>query len=268
MLAPQMRQRYLPRIAPTAEPLLARQRKVILVVLLGLAAAGWVVFLVGASGRTGMGMDSGPDLSMDGSAAFFIAMWVAMMVGMMFPASAPMILFYARTQRGRSLPVALFTLSYIVIWVAFGVVAFLMGVGIERLVDHSDWVAENWARVGGALILIAGLYQFTPLKNVCLAKCRTPFGFVMTEWRDGLSGALRMGLRHGLFCFGCCWLLFLIIVPIGMMNVAAMLLIAAVVFAEKTLPRGLAVSRFAAIVLLVYGLAVMLQPHLLPTTTG
>ena len=240
----------------------------ILVVLLGFAAAGWVVFLAGASGRSGMGMDAGPDLTMDGSAAFFIAMWVAMMVGMMFPASAPMIFFYARTQRGRSLPVALFTLSYILIWVAFGVVAFLLGVAIERLVEHSDWVADNWARVGGLLIFIAGLYQLTPLKNVCLAKCRSPLGFIMTEWRDGLSGALRMGLRHGLFCFGCCWLLFLIIVPIGMMNVAAMLGIAAVVFAEKTLPWGLAVSRVAAVVLVLYGLAVMLQPELLPTVTG
>jgi predicted metal-binding membrane protein len=241
---------------------------VILVVLLGLAVAGWVVFLVGASRRSGMGMNSGPDLTMDGSAALFIAMWVAMMVGMMFPASAPMILFYARTQRGRSLTVALFTLSYIFIWVAFGVVAFLVGVGIERLVEHSNWAADNWPRVGGALIFIAGLYQLTPLKYVCLAKCRTPLGFVMTEWRDGPTGAVRMGLRHGLFCFGCCWLLFLIIVPIGMMNVAAMLLIAAVVFAEKTMPWGLGVSRVAALVLLVYGLAVMIQPDLLPTVTG
>jgi predicted metal-binding membrane protein len=123
----------------------------------------------------------------------------------------------------------------------------------------------HWGRAGGVLLVLAGVYQVTPLKDVCLRQCRTPMSFVMTRWRDGRGGAVRMGFLHGVYCMGCCWLLFVILVPLGVMNVAAMAAVAALVFAEKVLPVGKAVSYLAGVVLVVYGVAVMANPALLPT---
>lgn len=247
----------------------ARERTLILVALLGLAGAGWVVLIVQA-GRDEMGMQgmaaAGPDLTMGRSAPLFFAMWVSMMVAMMFPAAAPMITMYARTQRSKGNgATTLFVASYLILWVIFGVVAFALGALIETFAERSVWVADNWARVGGILLLFAGLYQFSPLKRVCLTKCRNPLSFLLHGWRNGRTGALRMGLHHGLYCLGCCWLLFLILVPLGVMNIAAMLVVTVVVFAEKALPWGRGVGELAAVVLVMYGIAILLQPSLLPT---
>jgi predicted metal-binding membrane protein len=121
------------------------------------------------------------------------------------------------------------------------------------------------ARIGGAVLVAAGAYQLTPLKDLCLSKCRTPLGFVMTSWRDGISGALRMGLLHGAWCLGCCWLLFAILFPLGLMNMAAMAAVTALVFAEKTLPWGRWATRATAAALIAYGALVVGMPRLLPT---
>lgn len=261
----------------TVPPALARERNLILAILLALAIVAWVVLLREASGGEMSGMSSandteraegpGPalDLSMGASAALFIGMWAAMMVGMMFTAAAPMILMYARTQRGQPLNTTIFTGAYIVVWVAFGAVAFLFAVAIEGLVEGSGFLARHWGRFGGALIVAAALYQLTPLKNVCLRHCRSPMSFIMTSWRPGAWGAARMGFLHAVYCTGCCWLLFAIIVPIGMMNVSAMLLVAALVFAEKALPWARATRHAGAAVLMAYGVSVMVRPGLLPT---
>ena len=251
--------------APPVPPAATRQRITILVVLLGLAAAGWVVFLRQAGEPTGMHEDMGPDLTMGGSWPLFLAMWVAMMVAMMFPAAAPMIVMYGRMRRSDPLSVALFTGSYIALWFVFGLGAYLASSGIETAASGSQWVAMNWGRAGGALLVMAGMYQLTPLKDICLRQCRTPLLFVMTRWRDGRAGAVRMGLVHGLYCVGCCWLLFLILIPLGVMNAAAMAAVAAVVFAEKVVPRGRGIGILAAAAMIVYGAAVILQPSLLPT---
>jgi predicted metal-binding membrane protein len=251
----------------TVPPLVVRQRNVILVVLLVLAAAGWIVFLNQA--RTPMhmehGMMMGPDLTMGRSWGLFYGMWVAMMVAMMFPAAAPMVVMYGRMQRRHPTSVALFTGSYIALWFAFGTLAFLLGAFVETQASRSDWVAMNWARAGGALLVLAGVYQLTPLKDICLRQCRTPMAFVMAHWRDGSGGAVRMGLIHGLYCMGCCWLLFLVLVPLGVMNVAAMVAVAFVVFAEKVMPWGKSFGRVAAIGFAVYGALVIFRPELLPT---
>src|SRR5437764_2973183 len=114
----------------------------------------------------------------------------------------------------------------------------------------------NWGRAGGALLVLAGIYQLTPLKDICLLHCRTPLSFVMTRWRDGRLGAVRMGLVHGLYCVGCCWLLFLILIPLGLMNVAAMIAVAALVFAEKVIPYGRGIGLAASALLIACGVAV------------
>ena len=257
------------RLTPTAvaavPPAVARQRNAILVTLLALAAAGWIVFLNQARQPMGMHAAMGPDLTMGRSWPLFLAMWVAMMVAMMFPAAVPMVLMYGRMKRSDPTSIALFTGSYIALWFAFGVVAYLLSAMVESAASGSEWVATNWGRVGGVLLVLAGVYQLTPLKDICLRHCRTPLSFVMTRWRDGRAGAVRMGLAHGLYCMGCCWLLFLILIPLGVMNVAAMVAVALVVFAEKALPHGRGVGLLAAVVMIVYGVAVAAHPALLPT---
>lgn len=249
----------------TVPPVVARQRNAILVTLLGLAAAGWLVFLDQARQPMGMARDMGPDLTMGRSWPLFLATWVAMMVAMMFPAAAPMVLMYGRMRRNDPSSVALFTGSYIALWFAFGVLAYLLSAMVESAASGSEWVAMNWGRAGGVLLVSAGVYQLTPLKDICLRHCRTPLSFVMTRWRDGRGGAVRMGLAHGLYCMGCCWLLFLILIPLGVMNVAAMVGVALVVFAEKAVPHGRGIGLLAAVVMIVYGVAVAAHPALLPT---
>lgn len=259
--------------APSVPPPIARQRNIILVILIGLAVAGWVVFLNQARQPSDMGMGSdmamgsevGPDLTMGGSWPLFLSMWVAMMVAMMFPAAAPMVVMYGRMRRSDPPSVALFTASYIVLWFAFGIGAYLLSAAVESAASGSEWVAMNWGRAGGALLVLAGIYQLSPLKDMCLRHCRTPLSFVMTHWQDGRGGAVRMGLVHGLYCVGCCWLLFLILIPLGVMNVAAMVAVAALVFAEKVVPHGRGVGMAASAVLVVCGVAVLALPSLLPT---
>jgi predicted metal-binding membrane protein len=114
-------------------------------------------------------------------------------------------------------------------------------------------------------LVLAGVYQVTPFKDICLRHCRSPLSFVMTRWRNGRSGAVRMGLLHGLYCVGCCWLLFLILIPLGVTNVAAMVAVAALVFSEKVLPHGRGIGIMASAVLIGCGIAVAIHPSLLPT---
>jgi predicted metal-binding membrane protein len=185
-----------------------------------------------------------------------------------------MILLFDRVEQGKRevgrsyVPTIYFVGAYLAIWTVFGGVAFALAVGIDRLTADAHWVAGNWARLGGLLIVAAGLYQLTPLKKVCLAKCQTPMSFLMTSWRNGKVGAIQMGLVHGGYCLGCCWLLFVILLPLGVMNVAAMVVIALLVFGEKCLAVGNRLARAAALVLVIYGVVVTLFPAALPTTVS
>lgn len=248
---------------------LTRRRDVLLVVLLGMTALAWVLVVRGP-GSGGETMPGGLGLTMGMSAPVFLAMWVAMMVGMMFPASAPMILTFSTLQArkreaGRPyVPVSVFVGAYMAVWTAFGLLAFGLAAGADRVAERWGWVTVQWPRIAGGLLVAAGLYQLSPLKDVCLGKCRTPFSFLLAHWRDGPSGAFRMGLWHGLYCLGCCWLLFVVLVPLGVMNLAAMAAITVVVFAEKTLPAGRGLARAAAGGLVAYGALVVAVPAALP----
>lgn len=270
-----------PSAVAAVPPLLARQRNVILALLVALTVAGWGVFLNQAMrpssmgttmGMTG-GMDAGgrmdsiasPDLTMGGSWLLFLVMWVAMMVAMMLPAAAPMVLMYGRMRRDDPRSVLLFSGTYLALWVAFGGLAYALSAGIDHFASRSAWVDANWGRGGGILLVLAGVYQLTPLKAACLRHCRSPLAFVAGHWRDGRRGAIRMGLVHGMYCMGCCWLLFVILVPLGVMNVLVMIVVTTLVFAEKVLPGGRQVSLVASVVLIAYGIAVMSHPSLLPT---
>jgi predicted metal-binding membrane protein len=245
---------------------LPRERNLILTSLLALAAAAWGL-LIWQSATMG---DDAMGLTMGMGAPLFIAIWVAMMVAMMFPTAAPMILMFGRVYAGKRqreqafVPTWVFVGAYLVVWTIFGVLAYLFAVGIERLADQSMWLMDHATRIGGGVLLVAGLYQFSPLKSVCLTKCRTPFQFILGSWRDGYGGAFRMGLEHGTYCLGCCWLLFIILFPLGVMNVAAMALVTVLIFAEKSLPLGRQISRVAAAALVTYGALVIFVPRALP----
>jgi predicted metal-binding membrane protein len=246
---------------------LPRERNLILVSLLVLAGIAWVLLIRQAQADDGMAMG----LTMGMSAPLFLAIWVVMMAAMMFPTAAPMILVFARVSAGKRaggqafVPAWVFTGAYLLVWTAFGVVCYLAAIIAGNMAERSMWLMENAARIGGVVLILAGAYQLSPLKDICVSKCRTPMAFIMSSWRDGYGGAVRMGITHAAYCLGCCWLLFVLLLPLGMMNVAAMALITLLIFAEKSLPAGLLISRVAAAVLIAYGSVVLFIPDLLPT---
>lgn len=245
-----------------------RERGIMLAALLGMTVAAWFVTARQASTAGTSDMSTGLTMGMD--AVLFVTVWLVMMVAMMFPSAAPMILTFAAVYRGRQqrgqafVPTWIFVAGYVLVWALFGVLAYALAVGAERLAGASPGVMANAGRLGGVLILAAGVYQLSPLKSVCLSKCRTPTQFVLSAWRNGPGGALRMGLEHGLVCVGCCWLLYLILFPLGIMNLAVMALLTALIFAEKVLPGGRRVARGAAIALIAYGALVVFVPAALP----
>lgn len=246
------------KAAGLTPPPLARERTLILAALLILSVSAWVVVIQQSRAADAEMMS----LTMGLEAPVFLGIWVLMMVAMMFPAAAPMILTFSTIQAGKRergqtwIPTWVFVAAYIVVWTAFGILAYAVAVGAQRLAEESMWLMEHAARIGGGVLIAAGIYQLTPLKRACLTKCRTPLQFIMTSWRDGYAGAFRMGTLHGLYCLGCCWLLFAILFPLGVMNVAVMALLTALIFAEKSLTWGIMLSRVSAIILLGYGLLV------------
>jgi predicted metal-binding membrane protein len=252
-------------VAPTVRA----ERWFVLTGLLTLAGVGWALVAWQAAG---MDVTRGRlDLTMGMAAPLFIAMWTAMMVAMMFPASAPMVLAYARTQAGKRadgrpyVPTAFFLAPYVAVWTIFGMVGFVVARAVAAVAGDSMWAMDNLPRIAGALLVGAGVYQLTPLKRVCLARCRTPLSFMLSYWREGRRGAMSMGLRHGLYCLGCCWVLFVVLFSLGVMNAVAMLAVTALIFAEKVLPRGELVARAAAVMLVAYGVVAILVPRALPT---
>jgi predicted metal-binding membrane protein len=257
--------------------LLRRERTVILAVLVGLSVLAWgLVIWQSVTMRTpsmGGSMSPQASLTMGMGAALFLAIWVAMMIAMMFPASAPMVLMFhaisaGKRQRAQAyVPTWVFLLGYLVVWSLAGVVAFAFASGLDQLASQSAWLMSNTSRIGGVVLIATGLYQLSPLKNSCLGKCRTPTQFIMTSWRDGYAGALRMGIEHGAYCLGCCWLLFVLLFLFGMMNIAAMAVLTILIFAEKVLPVGRRVSTIAGVALVAYGALVVVVPGLLPVAS-
>lgn len=186
-----------------------------------------------------------------------LVMWVVMMAAMMLPTAGPMILAFARMQTAddRKLAVLSFSLGYVFIWSFFGFAA----TALQALFVQLSLMSPMMMKVGndlvaGSILVTAGAYQFTPLKNVCLQQCSTPMSFLMTEWRDGIGGALSMGLRHGVYCLGCCWALMGLLFVAGVMNPAWIAAITIYVFAEKALPAGLIISKFTGLSLIGWGL--------------
>ena len=193
-------------------------------------------------------------------AFFTFAMWAVMMVGMMAPSASPMLLLFAGTRAGRanrgvSLTTLAFGLGYIAVWAAFSAAATLAQYGLHEAAMLSPAMASSSARLSGAILVAAGLYQLTPWKGKCLTHCRSPLGFLMTNWRDGARGAFTMGLRHGLYCLGCCWALMCVLFVVGVMNLVWIAALTIFVLVEKIGPAGAIVARLSGAAMIVLGIA-------------
>ncbi|HEV2033354.1 MAG TPA: DUF2182 domain-containing protein [Candidatus Dormibacteraeota bacterium] len=236
----------------------------IIAALLLCAAAAWVFTAQQAASMSGMG-----GMAMVG-AGLFLVIWVVMMVAMMFPATAPMVITHARVVRSRgegSLPTLAFVLGYLVVWTAAGLVplAIIQLAGSPVAAPLGGWLP----RLGGVVVLVAGIYQLTPLKNVCLSHCRSPLGFIMThDFGGGSPAAARSGMSHGLYCLGCCWALMAVLAVLGLMNLAWMAVFAVVFFLEKNWSRGVMLSRIVGLACVALGLAVIVQPDFLHVVGG
>jgi predicted metal-binding membrane protein len=244
--------------------LLLRQRVVIVAALLSIAALAWLYLFHEAADMTAAmaGMDRAmvmPPRSA-GDLLLLLVMWWVMMVGMMLPGVTPVILTFAtvnRNRRARSepyVPAALFASGYLLAWAGFSLAATLAQSALERaaLLSPMDMTTDS-RLLGGLLFIAAGLYQFTPVKLACLRFCRSPLDFVINHWRDGPGGALRMGIAHGLYCLGCCWILMLLLFVGGVMNLVWVAALAIVVLIEK-LATGSWIGRLGGVLLAAYGL--------------
>jgi predicted metal-binding membrane protein len=238
--------------------------------LILLAALAWVI-------ARGMmeGMDAGPGSDL-GSLSFYVAAWVVMMAAMMFPSISPMVRTYALVQRSRyarrglgepTAAIVAFIAGYLLTWIVFGLAAY----AAFKLAGALDLVPFSWEHGGsylaGGVILVSAIYQLTPLKDACLSRCRGPLDFLTERWRDGVGGALRLGLEHGAWCVGCCWALMAALFALGVMSIAWMTLIAALIAAEKLLPWKQPANRAIAILLAALGLAVASVPASVPGLT-
>ncbi|HJZ60874.1 MAG TPA: DUF2182 domain-containing protein [Miltoncostaeaceae bacterium] len=252
----------------TARRLAAGGEAGLALLLLGLAAVAWLVV-----DRRMSGMDGGPWTDL-GAIGFYVPSWVAMTAAMMFPALVPMVVIRSRIDAsmpdapGGSLRSALFVGGYLAAWTAYGLAAFGALALVQRLWGGAlDWGAGGRAAAAATLVA-AALYQVTPAKWRCLARCRAPFTFLMGGWRPGARGALRMGLGHGAWCVACCWALMAALFALGVMSVGWMLLVAGLIAVERLLPWGArSVSMAIALVLLTLGVGVAAAPGSVPGLT-
>jgi predicted metal-binding membrane protein len=244
-------------------------RRPFLIVLVGLVALAWLALVVWGQSPYSrfLSHEALEDTQLaDGryftDAILFIGGWSLMTVAMMLPTSLPLVLLFERLVRRRpsaTLLVVLLVAGYLSIWTAFGVFAHLGDLGIHRAVERSAWLEENAWTLGAASLLLAGAYQFTPMKYHCLDKCRSPLSFIVEHWRGGHEQiqAFRLGVHHGIFCVGCCWSLMLLMFAVGVGSVGWMLALGAVMAIEKNMPWGRRLSAPLGVGLLAWGLTLV-----------
>ncbi|TME45397.1 MAG: DUF2182 domain-containing protein [Chloroflexi bacterium] len=257
---------------PTDTPRMAystlerRATLTMLALLLSLAAAAWWSTVGNArdmgamvQGVAGVGIA----MPFDMTALVFMGMWTTMMVAMMFPTTAPIVLLHRMVVRRRgegAAPTIAFGLGYLVIWASVGVIPLAVLLGFRHFSAQSIWID----RVGGSVLLVAGVYQFSHWKETCLRACRTPLTFLMThDFGRGSMGAFRVGLSHGLYCLGCCWALMAVLFVVGLMNLVWMAAVAGVFLIEKNWRHGVGLTRVVGGAVMGLGIAVLVDPALL-----
>jgi predicted metal-binding membrane protein len=249
------------------EGALRRDRVVVVLALLGVIILAWGYILFGAGmsmhEMSGMPMAQQQPTWTPAYAAVVLAMWAVMMAAMMLPSAAPMILLYGTIANRRELKgdpavgAGVFGLGYILVWTVFSLGAVALQFGLDHAQLLSPMMSVTSRSVAGGVLIAAGIYQWTPLKQACLRRCRSPLEFLMTEWREGRVGALNMGLRHGAYCLGCCWMLMLLLFVGGIMNIAWIAAVAAFILIEKVSPGGHWIGRVTGVLLVVWGVAIL-----------
>ncbi|MEP6689462.1 MAG: DUF2182 domain-containing protein [Gemmatimonadales bacterium] len=256
--------------ATALERLVRRDRTVTAVALVVVTIAAWASLLRSFAGmsmagggiamahRGGMAMPEMRGWSAQEPSLLFL-MWATMMVAMMLPSAAPMILLMAGVERRRrerarpAAPTAIFAAGYLLVWTGFSAAAALTQWGLHQAALLSPAMASTSPVLGGLLLVTAGLYQWLPFKSSCLRHCRSPLGFLGEEWREGRGGALLMGVKHGLYCLGCCWALMLLLFVAGVMNLVFVAAIALLVLVEKVGRAGPRFGRMAGLALAGWG---------------
>ncbi len=254
------------------EGVLRRDRLVLIAALVAVIAIAWMWILLGAGmgmtavamtgglGISGMaGMAMAPAVWTAGYAGLMFAMWWVMMAAMMLPSAAPILLLFARVNRAERagdrpyVPTGIFAAGYLAAWGGFSALATLLQWGLERLGLLSPMMTTTSYWLGGTILVAAGLWQFTPLKRICLRHCRSPMSFLVQGWRPGRLGAFRMGLEHGTFCLGCCWFLMGLLFFGGVMNLLWIAGLAIFVLLEKAIPVGPWIGRIAGVGVVAWG---------------
>jgi len=246
-----------------------RPDAVALAAILIIAAAAWLYLLSGPAmpgsmsgmGMTGMEM-AAPSLSVWGWKEWLLlfTMWAVMMVAMMLPSATPTIRLFSRMGAARTTS---FAIGYLIVWWGFSAIAALIQWGLHSATLLSADMRTASPLVGGVILIAAGVYQWLPLKQACLTHCRSPLGFLMSSWKEGQRGALVMGIKHGTFCLGCCWMLMALLFVAGVMNLVWVAVLSGIVLLEKTFPAGPAIARAAGVVLVVAGVALVGRSALL-----
>ena len=243
-------------------------RYLIPVVLISIAALGWwwswrMASEMRAEGMTGMSMSTESTM---GAAGFLLA-WLAMMIAMMLPAMTPVVKLYALASGQRRVaPLAYFVGGYLALWLLLGVPAYFAWRALNMpMADGADWVA----RLAGGSFVAAGVWQLTPLKDLCLRNCRSPMSFFLRYGGriERPLGASRMGATHGLFCVGCCWAMFVVLVTVGTMNIGWMLILTALIVTEKMFRHGERVATLAGFAFLILGVVLLMSPNSISVIT-
>lgn len=262
-------------IDKAVEGAIKRDRLVVLGALGIVVALSWTYVLAGAGmnmsafemtrlssgkGSLGMMMPAVWDL---GYASLMFVMWWVMMIAMMLPSATPMVLLFSAMNRKQKesgnpyVPTTLFASAYLTVWASFCIVAVTVQWGLEAMTLLSPVLVSASVILGGGLLIAAGIYQLTPLKQACLKHCRSPLQFILTRWRSGANGAFRMGIEHGAYCVGCCWFLMGLLFFGGIMNLYWISGLAVFVLLEKTIPVGHWIGYFVGIGLIVWGIIVL-----------
>ncbi|MDA0264309.1 MAG: DUF2182 domain-containing protein [Chloroflexi bacterium] len=256
------------------ESIIKRDRAVVIAGVVAVSAIAWAytIYLaqINADMGSSMGIAMGNTRSWSGvDFALMFVMWAVMMVAMMVPSAAPMILLFATVNRRRQeqsrpyVSTGVFLAGYLVIWSVFAAGATLGNWGLHQASLLSSMAGgSSSGYLGGGLLLLAGVFQWSRLKYVCLTQCRSPLSFLMADWREGTSGAFKMGLHHGRYCLGCCWVLMALLFVLGVMNLVWIAALAAFVLAEKVAPAGEKLSRATGALLVGWGAWVLLTAAL------
>lgn len=252
----------------SADSLGRRQRVILVWSVAAITAVAWLVLAAwSAPVAPGTALVLSPHTGVFGPGAFFLttSMWFVMMVAMMLPSVLPWILIFGSAAQGGDrrgspyVPASVFAGGYFSVWFVFSLGAAVLQLGLHNLaLIGLDLTLSTF--LGGVILVAAGIFQVTPLKRVCLAHCRNPLSFLLSNWRDGTAGAFRMGFGHGIYCLGCCWALMLLSFALGVMNLLWMAALTVVIATEKLAPRGELSSRAFGLVFTGWGLWLVLGP--------